>query len=125
MFGAPENANQNEAHVEYRMTRRLMMETVFGDAGQGGLDTLWTYRSEQPAGGHQWRTSLGRGPRRVRARRVARRQNASASIGFGRKASMPVGRFDSDMSTELVKITGISRRVWLFHRRAAEGPNRP
>ena len=44
IFGAPVNANQNEAHVEYRMTRRLMMETVFGDAGQGGLDTLWTYR---------------------------------------------------------------------------------
>jgi autotransporter translocation and assembly factor TamB len=44
IFGAPDNANQNEAHVEYRMTRRLMMETVFGDAGQGGLDTLWTYR---------------------------------------------------------------------------------
>jgi autotransporter translocation and assembly factor TamB len=44
VFGAPDNANQNEAHVEYRMTRRLMMETVFGDAGQGGLDTLWTYR---------------------------------------------------------------------------------
>jgi autotransporter translocation and assembly factor TamB len=44
VFGAPDNANQNEAHVEYRMTRRLVMETVFGDAGQGGLDTLWTYR---------------------------------------------------------------------------------
>jgi translocation and assembly module TamB len=44
IFGAPNNANQNEAHVEYRMTRRLMMETVFGDAGQGGVDTLWTYR---------------------------------------------------------------------------------
>jgi translocation and assembly module TamB len=44
VFGARDNANQNEAHVEYRMTRRLMMETVFGDAGQGGLDTLWTYR---------------------------------------------------------------------------------
>jgi hypothetical protein len=44
VFGAPDNANQNEAHVEYRMTRRVVMETVFGDAGQGGLDTLWTYR---------------------------------------------------------------------------------
>ena len=44
IFGAPDNANQNEAHVEYRMTRRVVMETVFGDAGQGGLDTLWTYR---------------------------------------------------------------------------------
>jgi translocation and assembly module TamB len=44
IFGAPENANQNEAHVEYRMTRRLMMESIFGDAGQGGVDALWTYR---------------------------------------------------------------------------------
>jgi autotransporter translocation and assembly factor TamB len=44
IFGAPDNANQNEAHVEYRMTRRVVMETVFGDAGQGGLDTLFTYR---------------------------------------------------------------------------------
>ena len=44
IFGAPDNANQNEAHVEYRMTRRFMMESIFGDAGQGGLDALWTYR---------------------------------------------------------------------------------
>jgi len=44
IFGAPETANQNEAHVEYRMTRRWMLETIFGDAGQGGLDALWTYR---------------------------------------------------------------------------------
>ena len=44
IFGAPDNANQNEAHVEYRMTRRLMMESIFGDAGQGALDALWTYR---------------------------------------------------------------------------------
>ena len=29
---------------------------------------------------------------------------------------MPVGRFDSDMSTALIKMTGISRRVRLFHR---------
>jgi autotransporter translocation and assembly factor TamB len=44
IFGAPETANQNEAHVEYRMTRRWMLETIFGDAGQGGLDALWTYK---------------------------------------------------------------------------------
>jgi autotransporter translocation and assembly factor TamB len=44
IFGAPVNANQNEAHVEYRMTRRWMLETIFGDAGQGGVDALWTYR---------------------------------------------------------------------------------
>src|SRR5262249_16868908 len=33
VFGAPANDNVNEAHVEYRMTRRWVMETVFGDAG--------------------------------------------------------------------------------------------
>jgi autotransporter translocation and assembly factor TamB len=44
IFGAPENSNQNEAHVEYRITRRWMLETVFGDAGQGGVDALWIHR---------------------------------------------------------------------------------
>jgi translocation and assembly module TamB len=44
IFGAPPNANQNEAQMEYRMTRRWVLQTVFGDAGQGGLDALWTYR---------------------------------------------------------------------------------
>jgi translocation and assembly module TamB len=44
VFGAPATANQNEARVEYRMTRRWMLETVFGDAGQGGVDALWAYR---------------------------------------------------------------------------------
>ena len=44
IFGAAENGNQNEAHAEYRMTRRWMLETIFGDAGQGGVDALWTYR---------------------------------------------------------------------------------
>jgi translocation and assembly module TamB len=44
VFGAPETANSNEAHVEYRLTRRWMLETVFGDAGVGGVDALWTYR---------------------------------------------------------------------------------
>jgi translocation and assembly module TamB len=44
VFGALATANQNEARVEYRMTRRWMLETVFGDAGQGGVDALWTYR---------------------------------------------------------------------------------
>ena len=48
--------------------------------------------------------------------RAASRVNFSTSIGFGRNASMPVGRFDSDMSTALIKMTGISRRVWLLHR---------
>ena len=44
IFGAPDNSNQNEAHAEYRMTRRWMLESIFGDAGQGGVDALWTYR---------------------------------------------------------------------------------
>ena len=33
IFGAPDNANQNEAHVEYRMTRRVVMETVLRRRG--------------------------------------------------------------------------------------------
>ncbi|MDB4980045.1 MAG: hypothetical protein JWM82_797, partial [Myxococcales bacterium] len=44
VFAAPQDANQNEAHVEYRLTRRWMLESVFGDAGMGGVDALWTYR---------------------------------------------------------------------------------
>jgi len=44
VFAAPDDANQNEAHVEYRLTRRWMLESVFGDAGVGGVDALWTYR---------------------------------------------------------------------------------
>jgi len=44
VFAAPDGANQNEAHVEYRLTRRWMVESVFGDAGVGGVDALWTYR---------------------------------------------------------------------------------
>ena len=44
VFGSSQNENNNEAHVEYRMTRRWMMETAFGDAGVGGIDFLWTYR---------------------------------------------------------------------------------
>ena len=44
IFAAPEGSNQNEAHVEYRLTRRWMLESLFGDAGVGGVDALWTYR---------------------------------------------------------------------------------
>jgi autotransporter translocation and assembly factor TamB len=44
VFGAPSTANQNEAHVEYRVSRRWVLETIFGDAGQGGIDALWTHR---------------------------------------------------------------------------------
>jgi autotransporter translocation and assembly factor TamB len=44
VFGGAESQNRNEAHVEYRVTRRWLVETVFGDAGVGGVDALWTYR---------------------------------------------------------------------------------
>jgi autotransporter translocation and assembly factor TamB len=44
VFGGTESQNRNEAHVEYRVTRRWLVETVFGDAGVGGVDALWTYR---------------------------------------------------------------------------------
>ena len=44
VFGAPETQNRNEAHVEYRVTRRWLVETIFGDAGVGGVDALWTHR---------------------------------------------------------------------------------
>lgn len=44
VFGASENQNRNEAHVEYRLTRRWMVETIFGDAGVGGVDALWSYK---------------------------------------------------------------------------------
>jgi translocation and assembly module TamB len=44
VFGAPENANTNEAHLEYRLSHSWMLETIFGDAGVGSLDALWTYR---------------------------------------------------------------------------------
>jgi autotransporter translocation and assembly factor TamB len=44
VFGAGENENTNEAHVEYRVAARWMIETVFGDAGVGSIDAVWTYR---------------------------------------------------------------------------------
>lgn len=44
VFGAAETQNRNEAHVEYRVTRRWLVETIFGDAGVGGVDAFWVYR---------------------------------------------------------------------------------
>jgi len=44
LFGAPENANSNEAHIEYQISRRWLLQTAFGDAGIGGADVFWTYR---------------------------------------------------------------------------------
>ena len=44
LFGAPENQNHNEARVDYRLGRRWIIESAFGDAGVGGLDVFWTWR---------------------------------------------------------------------------------
>jgi translocation and assembly module TamB len=44
IFGTTENQNSNEAHVEYRITARWMLETIFGDAGVGGVNVVWTSR---------------------------------------------------------------------------------
>jgi hypothetical protein len=44
VFGAAVGQNLNQAQVEYRASRRWLIETVFGDAGVGGVDALWTYR---------------------------------------------------------------------------------
>jgi translocation and assembly module TamB len=44
VFGAQEGQNSNEAKLEYRMTPRLTLQSLFGDAGVGGLDMQWTYR---------------------------------------------------------------------------------
>ena len=44
VFGANELENQNEARVEYRLSRRWILESVFVDAGVGSLDALWTHR---------------------------------------------------------------------------------
>jgi translocation and assembly module TamB len=44
VFGANETQNTNEARMEYRITTRWMIETIFGDAGVGSVDAVWTRR---------------------------------------------------------------------------------
>jgi autotransporter translocation and assembly factor TamB len=44
VLGVTEYGNANEAHVHYRLRRNWVVETVYGDAGIGGLDVLWTHR---------------------------------------------------------------------------------
>ncbi|HEY3354406.1 MAG TPA: translocation/assembly module TamB domain-containing protein, partial [Polyangia bacterium] len=44
VFGAAEDQNQNEAHVRYQINPNWVLETLFGDAGVGALDVLWTKR---------------------------------------------------------------------------------
>jgi translocation and assembly module TamB len=44
IFGAADTSNANEARIEYRLTNRWLIQTIFGDAGAGSIDALWTYR---------------------------------------------------------------------------------
>ena len=44
VFGASDNENRNEALLEYRITARWLLMAVFGDAGIGGLDLVWSHR---------------------------------------------------------------------------------
>jgi autotransporter translocation and assembly factor TamB len=44
IFGGTETSNANEARIEYRLTNRWLIQTIFGDAGAGSIDALWTYR---------------------------------------------------------------------------------
>lgn len=44
VFGANETQNTNEAQAEYRLSADWMAQTVFGDAGVGGIDAFWTRR---------------------------------------------------------------------------------
>jgi autotransporter translocation and assembly factor TamB len=44
VLGADDNQNQNEGRAEYRVTDRWVVKTVFGDAGLGAVDFLWTWR---------------------------------------------------------------------------------
>ncbi len=44
VFGASTEQNANEASVQYTISRGWILETIFGDAGVGSLDALWTYR---------------------------------------------------------------------------------
>jgi translocation and assembly module TamB len=44
IFGAGENENSNEGRFEYRMSRRWVLQSEYGDAGVGGFDLMWTTR---------------------------------------------------------------------------------
>ena len=37
-----ETENSNEGRLQYRLTPNWMIESIFGDAGVGGVDLLWT-----------------------------------------------------------------------------------
>ena len=42
-LGAEEDQNVNEAHAEWRISRRWSLDTTLGDRGAGGLELLWSY----------------------------------------------------------------------------------
>ena len=43
IFGASSGENANEAALEYRVSARWLLTAIFGDAGVGGLDMMWSY----------------------------------------------------------------------------------
>jgi autotransporter translocation and assembly factor TamB len=43
-FAAEEDENSNELHVELRLGRRILLETIYGDAGAGSMDLIYRVR---------------------------------------------------------------------------------
>jgi autotransporter translocation and assembly factor TamB len=43
-FGATIDENANEGIFEFRISTRWLLSAIFGDAGVGGADLLWSYR---------------------------------------------------------------------------------
>jgi len=44
VFGANQDENANEAHVQFRLSPHWVLQSEYGDAGVGGLDVLWRRR---------------------------------------------------------------------------------
>ena len=44
VFGASSQENTNEGLMEYRISARWLLMALFGDAGVGGLDLVWSFR---------------------------------------------------------------------------------
>jgi autotransporter translocation and assembly factor TamB len=44
VFGATAEENTNEGLLEYRISVKWLLMGLFGDAGVGGLDLMWTHR---------------------------------------------------------------------------------
>jgi len=41
-MNAPDDKNLNEANIEYRLSRRWLLEAFFGDRGVAGADLIWS-----------------------------------------------------------------------------------